>query len=299
MQTQCPHCDTQFRITESQLNTAEGFVRCGVCKEVFNAVDVASQNHQRPSLLKEENPVNEQTNDNPVTADDKQIPADNTPLIFATDISATTHSATEETAAPNHTRTADDTDHISRDEFDFFNEDDLTSAKSVVPDEFRQSTSSVNLSGLLWSAATLLLIASLFIEYSWFNRHQLSRLPELQVWIDKACLQFDCNNISVRDPKSIKLLSRNVYSHPDNKDALKIDITLKNDADFAQPYPVMQINFSDIRGHTVAARRFLPAEYLPEKSGKTGIIASGDKLSFSMEILDPGKQAKTYEFNFL
>ncbi|MBB3048151.1 putative Zn finger-like uncharacterized protein [Litorivivens lipolytica] len=35
--TRCPHCQTSFRVTESQLATARGRVRCGACLEVFNA----------------------------------------------------------------------------------------------------------------------------------------------------------------------------------------------------------------------------------------------------------------------
>ncbi|WP_328187499.1 DUF3426 domain-containing protein [Marinobacter sp. OP 3.4] len=35
--TRCPHCDTRFRVTDGQLNVANGRVRCGHCMEVFDA----------------------------------------------------------------------------------------------------------------------------------------------------------------------------------------------------------------------------------------------------------------------
>lgn len=35
--TQCPHCQTRFRINRTQLNAARGVVRCGSCLQVFNA----------------------------------------------------------------------------------------------------------------------------------------------------------------------------------------------------------------------------------------------------------------------
>lgn len=35
--TQCPHCDTRFRITEAQLDAAGGKARCSRCHRVFNA----------------------------------------------------------------------------------------------------------------------------------------------------------------------------------------------------------------------------------------------------------------------
>ena len=35
--TQCPHCQTSFRVTHHQLSVARGVVRCGHCLQVFNA----------------------------------------------------------------------------------------------------------------------------------------------------------------------------------------------------------------------------------------------------------------------
>jgi predicted Zn finger-like uncharacterized protein len=35
--TQCPHCLTSFRVTDNQLNVAEGLVRCGSCLGLFSA----------------------------------------------------------------------------------------------------------------------------------------------------------------------------------------------------------------------------------------------------------------------
>jgi predicted Zn finger-like uncharacterized protein len=39
MLTRCPHCETDFRVTPSQLKLRQGQVRCGTCQGVFNAID--------------------------------------------------------------------------------------------------------------------------------------------------------------------------------------------------------------------------------------------------------------------
>jgi len=39
MYTQCPHCETVFRITAEQLQLARGDVRCGDCNEIFHALE--------------------------------------------------------------------------------------------------------------------------------------------------------------------------------------------------------------------------------------------------------------------
>lgn len=48
--TQCPHCQTSFRVTHHQLSVARGVVRCGNCLEVFNAAkQLLEQNRELPA----------------------------------------------------------------------------------------------------------------------------------------------------------------------------------------------------------------------------------------------------------
>ena len=37
--TRCPGCGTSFRVVQDQLKVSEGWVRCGRCNEVFNAIE--------------------------------------------------------------------------------------------------------------------------------------------------------------------------------------------------------------------------------------------------------------------
>jgi predicted Zn finger-like uncharacterized protein len=37
--TRCPACGTSFRVVQDQLKVSEGWVRCGRCNEVFNAIE--------------------------------------------------------------------------------------------------------------------------------------------------------------------------------------------------------------------------------------------------------------------
>lgn len=37
--TRCPHCNTIFKVVQDQLKVSEGWVRCGRCQEVFNALE--------------------------------------------------------------------------------------------------------------------------------------------------------------------------------------------------------------------------------------------------------------------
>ncbi len=269
MQTQCPHCDTQFRVTESQIDIADGFVRCSVCKEVFNAIKIVEQNNH-----------DDITN---TTSFNENFTANNSEINLETNLKT----------------------NAEKDAFDFFNEEANKSLSHVVPENFKAShnTHAITFTThLLWTAGILFLCATLFIQYIWFNRNKFNQNVTLQTWAEKICQQFKCTHIAMRSPEKIELIARNVYSHPNEKNALMVNITIKNQANFAQPYPVMQVNFSDVRGGNVAARRFLPKEYLPKElqQEKTQQLFEPDtNMTFTMEIQDPGKQALTYEFDFL
>lgn len=56
MKTACPHCDSLLTLTEDQINQRQGMVRCGVCRQVFNAVEHLVEDDY-PVLLEDDEPV--------------------------------------------------------------------------------------------------------------------------------------------------------------------------------------------------------------------------------------------------
>ena len=270
MQTQCPHCNTKFRVTENQLQAADGFVRCGVCEEVFNTTAVIDT-----EIINQETPPPEFSDE---------------PLISDENIESNEINSDEVSSFETH-----------KEMYDLFDKEDDESLQHLVPEKYRDTYSPQShslLPTVLWSLGILTLIATLALEYVWFNRNQFMPVPELQTVFKQLCQHLECSDASMRDPDEIELITRNVYSHPKEKNALLVDIIMKNNAPFAQPFPVIQIDFSDIRGGTVAARRFYPDEYLPPDT-QTSLLKPNVNTSVSLEIQDPGKQAMTYEFNFL
>jgi predicted Zn finger-like uncharacterized protein len=185
---------------------------------------------------------------------------------------------------------------------------DASPPRSLIPDALRHSLSGNTRSQrrtqrgwgtLLWILGTLLLCASLVAEYVWFNRQQLAQLAPLRPYLLQVCALAACELPALHQPERIELLSRNVYTHPNARDALMIVVTMSNPTDVALAYPDMQLDFSNIRGGIMAARRFRPEEYLHAQATMHTALAAGTEISFSLEIKDPGKDAVTYEFSFL
>lgn len=52
--TQCPHCQTTFRVAHDQLKLRAGLVRCGYCKEIFNGIEnlLPSEDGAAPTPVK-------------------------------------------------------------------------------------------------------------------------------------------------------------------------------------------------------------------------------------------------------
>jgi len=48
--TQCPECDTRFKVSQAQLDMSQGMVRCGNCQAVFNATKQLHDNEPSPQL---------------------------------------------------------------------------------------------------------------------------------------------------------------------------------------------------------------------------------------------------------
>jgi predicted Zn finger-like uncharacterized protein len=279
MQTECPHCHTLFRLTEAQLDMAGGRVRCGYCNAVFNALhtDEVSDNDRQLDVFEH--------------------------------ASAAIHDDIEYRAVQKTDKREYEPEQTQTDEAGVASPDEDASTgyfadetSDVVPSQFRTGTSGgpTTWSTLLWSVAILLLIASLVTEYAWFNREQLLNQRQLQPYVAALCEHISCDGyISLHDPQSIEMLSRNVYTHPDKKNALMITATMINHAGFAQALPDVRIDFSSTRGEVVASRRFKPAEYM--RSDQDALHGMDPELpvSFNLEIVDPGKDAITYEFMFL
>lgn len=55
--TQCPHCQTTFRVAHDQLKLRAGLVRCGACKEIFNGIEHLLRSEDVPVVLAPPDPL--------------------------------------------------------------------------------------------------------------------------------------------------------------------------------------------------------------------------------------------------
>ena len=148
---------------------------------------------------------------------------------------------------------------------------------------------------LLATILALLLLAQL----AWLHFDKLAqRFPELIPFYQTFCDHAGCELPSLYDLDDIHSQDLVVRAHPVEKNALVVDSIIVNKAEIAQPYPDIQLEFSDASNRVVARRRFTPDEYFPNRPSNEPFMAPGAPLKIVLEIHDPGPAAVNYRLDF-
>ena len=147
--------------------------------------------------------------------------------------------------------------------------------------------------------AIVFLAVVLAAQWVFFNRADLSRDRNWRPYLVEFCRHMQCSLPQQVDLSQIELVNRDVRQHPRVDEALLVNATLSNQADFAQPYPVLEVSFTDPGGNSVAMRRFRPQEYIDDASAVRSGMPPGEPVSIMLEIQDPGESAVSYQFGFL
>jgi predicted Zn finger-like uncharacterized protein len=259
MYTHCPHCDTYFRVSSEQLKGAEGNVRCGRCFGTFNALE---------NLVDEPPP----DKNKPAAAEEA---LDKQPAKPAVEATGKKKKPTEAHLKREHSKAL----------FDELQTEAPLKAKKG--------------HNLIWALASILLAGGLTTQVLLLNVNQFAQQPAYRPVLEKLCSVTGCNVPLIKAPQQIRLVERDIHSHPDLKDILLVKATMVNDAPFTQAFPVVELSLQDITGHTLTGRRFLPKEYLVDPTIDVAKgFASKRTVTLLLELVDPGPQAVGFEFNF-
>jgi predicted Zn finger-like uncharacterized protein len=264
MYTQCPECLTIYKIAAATLAEGHGSMRCGHCAAVFDALRTLTE-HLPPE------PVQHLL----THTGDGALPQLSVPALRPT---------------PNQQATLFDPDERQQ---------RPTPRRAHTPAFARAQRTRSHTRNWPWAVGAAVLLFSLLAQIGYAERAPLLDDAQVRPWLDRACAELGCLLPLRHDPARLELLSRDIRPHPSVPNALIISATLRNDADFHQAWPEVEITLSDLDENRIAMRRFQPQEYLGDSRNIASGMASGATAALVFEVADPGKNAVAFEFKFL
>jgi hypothetical protein len=152
---------------------------------------------------------------------------------------------------------------------------------------------------LAWAAVALLAFAGLAAQLWVREVPRLALDARYRPALESLCARVGCTLPVLRDASRIRSQRLVVRSHPERDDALRVDAVIVNRAPWPQPWPELELRFSDLRGELVAARRFGPGEYLDEAvAAERPEMPSRRPVQIALELVDPGPDAVNYVMTF-
>ncbi len=261
MYTQCPECQTIYKLSGADLAGAHGSVRCGHCAAVFDALwTLTSQLPPEPLDYLDVHPPQAAPPqlDLPVF---RPAPPDAMLFVGAIQRDEAEHGPSLPAFAASRRRTR---------------------TMRTAP----------------WVFGSLLLALLLAGQIAWAERAYWIDDAHARAWLEPVCAQLGCRLPLRHDANTLALLSRDIRPHPSVSGALIISATLRNDAAFAQPYPTVEVALSDLDEKRIAMRRFQPREYLADPRTIARGLGAGASTSLVFEVADPGQDAVAFEFKF-
>lgn len=167
----------------------------------------------------------------------------------------------------------------------------------ILEDLAREKAERLRPSSTPWAIGSIALMLVFVLQAVYFTRNDLARDPKLRPWLETACAYVGCEINRPSETAKIEILGWDVRSHPVAAKALVANTTLINNARFAQPYPLLELRFSDINGTPLAQRRFKPREYLPAGTDFQAGMPPDIPMQVELELMDPGSAAVNFEFH--
>lgn len=205
---------------------------------------------------------------------------------------------------PYNTSTYQDTINSLQDDDSHTTDDAVNIVADVIPPELRAESRKGKsrygfIGTLLLGLAIILSILAGLLQYTYYNRDNLVKIPQLRPWLEQGCQLVNCTLPAPRDTRLIVLSSKNIFTHPNTENALMISATIINQASFEQDFPIIELRFENVRGKTIAGRRFHAQEYLGIPKNQLRKMQPDFPVNFNLEIKDPGNDMVSYEFSFL
>ncbi len=152
-------------------------------------------------------------------------------------------------------------------------------------------------------AATLAVIALLLTliasgVFFWIRMPQLSQDPRFRNHYEMVCNLLGCRLPDYLNPARVEISNLVVRSHPQLENTLELTAVFRNAAQFPQPFPTIELTFSDLSNRSLMIFEFLPDEYLPQALRGMQLMPVNAPVQITLDLADPGSNAVNYQMTF-
>lgn len=127
-----------------------------------------------------------------------------------------------------------------------------------------------------------------------------ARLAADAAWrplLARLCGVLGCSIPPWHQPGAFSMLSRDVSPIAGSAGGLSVQATFRNDARWAQTWPVLLLSLSDADGHVLGSRAFTPREYLGAAATQTE-LAPGQSAQIALKLHEPSPDVVAFTFDF-
>ncbi len=337
MLTQCPNCETTFRVTADILRVADGQVRCGRCHTQFDALErlieegdpnealsgryLQSPVHTSPESIEVDEPEAMEE----ITLEGKGVEISGTyRSLDDDDAEAHVHqevieewAQVEDEDLPEQAETQD-VARAAESDVEAAAADDAavdpplratraplgsrrafeTPVEADAPDELVEfATPRRARTPLIWKLLVLPLALLLFAQVVHHYRAELARHPRLGEPLMQAYESLGMQLTPDWDLHAYGVKQWGVVMNPAAPGTLVVRASITNNAGFPQPYPLLKLVLEDRWGDQVRAREFEPSEYLDAGTAADRLLAPAQQTNATIAIVDPGPDAEGFRFD--
>ncbi|MCX8086320.1 MAG: zinc-ribbon domain-containing protein [Rhodocyclaceae bacterium] len=298
MLTRCPHCQTRFRITPEQLKARAGLVRCGVCREAFNALDSLSD---EPLFMAPALPTTSAVppEARPIAEAKAAEAEDYAPAVPADDAAfepeAPAEPATEPIPPPSPALPAEPKPQLAP-------RPEAEPEPETEPEPAREAAQETALAPLEpatpprrwpWAVASACLASLAALQLVFIYRVELAvLLPAMRPGLVAACEFFGCEVPYPRRPELVSIESSDLV--PAEGERLRLAAVVKNRAPFPQEYPHLELTLTDSLDAALVRRVLAPAEWLPAAHAAAGGFPPGSEAAVDLLLEASGVPAVGY-----
>jgi predicted Zn finger-like uncharacterized protein len=337
MLTQCPNCQTTFRVTTEILRVADGQVRCGRCQTQFDALErlideneaapeqsVRTARDRMPAAMSQASPrdieVEEPAAQEDITLEGRHIEISGRyrlpdsvrgePRMREETVEEWVEIDDVEDVAEEAAVIEVDEAQVDEDVLDELAEEAVAEDEQPIevaeeapveaepePELDLLAPSRREPAPRIWKILAAPLVLLLAIQFVHTYRHTLARHPRLGQAIMGIYGALGANLQPDWNLHAYEILQWHLGSDPALPGTLKVRASLKNIASFAQPYPLLKLVLEDRWGESVREREFEPAEYLDPGTAPDRLLGPAQQATATISIVDPGTDAEGFRFD--